>query len=56
MRGVKRRKVIHLPDLYRGHSVRTVCGVTLKSIKTHKAEPVDCEKCLTSYVLRKMLI
>lgn len=56
MMGVKRRKVIHLPDLYWGHSVRTVCGVLLKYKKTHKAEPVDCEKCLTSYVLKKMLI
>jgi hypothetical protein len=55
MRGVKRRKIVHLPDLYRGWTVRTVCGVTLKSKKTHKAEPVNCEKCLTSYVLRGML-
>lgn len=55
MIGVKRRKTIHLPDLYRGHNIRTVCGVVLKSKKTHKAEPVDCDRCLTTYVLRKML-
>lgn len=55
MMGVKRRKVIHLPDLYRGHSIKTVCGVTLKFKKTHKAEPANCERCLTTYVLRGML-